>query len=274
MNKDVYVNPCLCGGNSISAERARFDYKGFLYIAYSSIANDAGSKNTLEHYEYCCKSGFNAIKGDVRITADNGLIMCHDAGFTLNENGYISSYHKSNCTLIHDITKSACLALQHENTLNHVVDFDTYIRTCKKYGKVAFITIRDEYIDQVTERMLAVLDKYHYRNMSIVNSFTYASLQTVRNADSAIMLSWVQKSSVVMTKVIVDGCNELGNCVLCMYHFANKGEYDAIDNNVLDYAVKKDIRVYESIVPSEKVEKLIEYGIAGAQISSVPEWFI
>jgi hypothetical protein len=271
MNNDVCDISCP-GKSGISAGRARFDGKGFLYIAYSSIADDAGSKNTLEHFEYCCKSGFNAIKGDVRITADGELIMCHDAGFTLNENGYISTYHRLNCTPIRAMTNSACLALRHEGTLNSVVDFDAYIRTCKKYGKVAFITIRDEYIDEVTKRVLAVLDKYHYRRMSIVNSFTYESLQTVRTADPEMMLSWVQKASAVMTKTMVDGCDDLGNCVLCMYHFPNKGEFDAIDRDVLEYAVRKDIRVYEAIVPSDKVEKLIEYGFAGAQISSVPEW--
>ena len=53
-----------------------------LRIAYSDLMLTPGNLlapiNTAEHYYLAAHLGFNAIKGDVRITADGGLIMCHD----------------------------------------------------------------------------------------------------------------------------------------------------------------------------------------------------
>ncbi len=59
-----------------------------LNIAYSDIG--AAPKNSAEHFQIAAHLGFNALKGDVRITADGGLVMCHDAGITLDENGRAS----------------------------------------------------------------------------------------------------------------------------------------------------------------------------------------
>ena len=61
--------------------------KPFNYISYSRLFEDAGSVNTAEHYRYCGSLPFTSIKGDIRPTIDGGIIMCHDPGFTLDENG-------------------------------------------------------------------------------------------------------------------------------------------------------------------------------------------
>ena len=72
---------------------ARFGQK-VLNIAYSDLT--LAPMNSAEHFYLAAHLGFDALKGDVRITRDNGLILCHDEGFTLNENGRIGGYDR-NC---------------------------------------------------------------------------------------------------------------------------------------------------------------------------------
>lgn len=253
----------------LSRDKARFD-DSFNYVAYSRVNGSDGAINTAEHFKWACKQGFTGIKGDVRPTSDGVLIMCHDAGFTLTDSGTITTYNADTATPIHDMTAEQCLALQHGNG-NYVCSFDEYIKICKKYGKIAYITIRDEYIDEVVAAMFPILDKYNMRTRCIVNSFTLASLQAVRAEDNAIMLSQVLGSGSTITEAAINRAISLGNCMICGFDFPNFGEFDDITDSVVAYARENDIRLYEAQINSmEKVEQLMEYGISGAQMTVVP----
>jgi hypothetical protein len=269
--------------------KARFD-DSFNYIAYSQIYASGISINTAEHFEWAANQGFTALKGDVRPTSDGGLIMCHDAGFTLNTDGKVREYAPSSedytTVTIHDMTEAECLALQHVNTDSHVCNFETFIRICKKHGKIAFITIRDEYMDKVVPKMFEILDKYSMRKRSIVNSFTVPSLEAVRAADDDIMLSNVLNDKTVLTKAHINKAIALGNCLICTFLFpfdydnddngdGNLDGFDALERSLeaLAYAQKKDIRIYSAINNSASdVEKLMAYGVMGAQMTVVPSF--
>lgn len=268
--------------------KARFD-SSFNSIAYSIIANDGGKINTAEHYLHCAKLPFTSVKGDVRPTADGGLIMCHDAGFTLNDAGFVVGYNKlsERTKLIRNMTTAECLSLVHEaEGGNRVTDFETYIRICKRYGKIAYITIRDEGMEDVVPAMFAVLDKYHMRKHCIVNSFTVESLQAVRAVDEDIMLSNVLPARKPLTKEDVDRALSLGNCLVCTFTFPFtdypedvNGDgvidgFDALENSkeALAYAREKDIRIYSAINNSnDHIDKLMAYGVMGVQINVAPE---
>lgn len=255
----------------LSEHKARFD-SSFNYVAYSSVYKSVGAINTAEHYAWCAKQGFTSLKGDVQPTSDGKIIMCHDSGFTLDGNGRISTYDSANATAIHDMTEEQCLALQHANG-NHVCNFDAFIKICKKYGKIAYITIRDKFVDEFVDTMLQTLDKYNMRTRCIVNSFTLSSLQTVRAADDTIMLSQVLPTSETISTKHIDNAVNLGNCMICGFDFPRFGTFDALSEDVLRYARQKDIRLYEAQVDSmEDVDKLIEFGIAGAHMTVVPEF--
>lgn len=251
--------------------KARFD-NSFNYIAYSQVTGSAGKINTAEHYEWAAKQGFTAIKGDVQPTLDGKLVMCHDNGFTLTSDGYITSYNADTATPIHDMTYAECLALQHIGAEQfNVCSFDQFIKICKKYGKIAFITVRDAYIDEVVSAMFAVLDKYKMRDRCIVNSFTLATLQAVREVDGTIMLSQVLDTSASITSAAIDRAVSLGNCMISGFDFPSFGRFDDITEDVIAYAKEKDIRLYQAQVNSmEDIDVLMEYGITGAQMTIAP----
>lgn len=265
--------------------KALFD-DSFNSIAYSSVAGSTGYINTAEHFKWSAKQGFTAIKGDVQPTSDGKLVMCHDDGFTLNSDGQLTTYDAANSTPIHDMTEEQCLALQHRNG-NHVCPFETYIRICKQYGKIAYITIRNAYMDVVVPEMFKILDKYSMRKRCIVNSFNVASLQAVRAMDNGITLSNVLNYETVLTKAHIDTATSLGNCQICSFFFTastvsedtnGDGVMDGFDlleqsKEALSYAQEKDIRVYSAIHYEDvDIDKLLQYGIMGAQLAIVPNF--
>lgn len=272
---------------TVYQQRARFD-GSFNIIAYSTVGEADCSINTAEHYHHCGRMEYTSLKGDVQPTSDGGLIMCHDAGFTLNENGFIEKYDRihARTRAIRDMTAAECLSLRHKcEDGNRVTDFDTYIRICKRYGKPAFITIRDQHMEDVVPAMLEVLDKYRMRRHCIVNSFTVESLEAVRAADADIMLSNVLPGRKILTKEDIDRAERLGNCLICTFLFpftdypedvngdgATDG-FDALElsRGALDYAREKDVRVYSAINKSfSEIDRLLTYGVMGAQMLAQP----
>ena len=212
---------------AISVEKTpELEISGFNYISYSRINGVAHWYNTEQHYLYCAQKDFTSIKGDVRITSDGKLVMCHDAGFTFNENGKITRYDSTNCTLIRDLTEAECLALQYATGDTYVCTFENYISVCKEYDKIAFITIRDEYMDELVPEMMRILKKYVMTNRCIVNSFTYSSLQAVRNAAPSMMLSHVQGYKAGVTIEAIDGAAALGNCLVNGFNFGENSTAD------------------------------------------------
>lgn len=258
--------------NILAMRKASFD-DSFNFIAYSSIDEDGGNINTAEHFNHCAKLRFTSLKGDVRPTLDGGLVMCHDAGFTLNDDGHVVGYDANNAVMIRTLTMEQCKELQHRNG-DKIIDFETYIRICKKYGKVAFITIRDEYIDDVIAALFPILDKYSMRQRSIINSMTYASLQAVRKVDEDIMLCSTNTSGNNLTRNSIDKAWALGNCIANGFDFPSFGGLDDLDaiSDVLQYAHEKGVRVYEAIANSTTtIDSLMERGIMGAHLTFVPD---
>ena len=178
---------------------------------------------------------------------------------------------------IENLCKEQCLALKHLGRVdNYVCDFDTYIRTCKKYGKIAFITIRDKYITEiVVPKMLEVLDKYNMRKNCIINSFTHSTLKIVRQFDDNIMLSQVIQSDNELKVDYINNAINLGVCLICCYDSVKSDKYEALNKAEAQAAIALarayDIRLYEAIVDdATDIDKMLEYGIVGAQMEVVP----
>lgn len=257
---------------TLNTIKARFD-ASFNYIAYSSITGSTAKINSREHFVECAKLAFVSLKGDVRPTSDGKLVMCHDAGFTLNSDGRVTSFNAGNYAAIHDMTEAQCLALRHTND-DAVVGFDEYVRICKKYGKVPFVTIRDEYTDTVVDEVLRVLKKYSMENDAIINSMTYASLEAARKQHPTICLCYTMASSVRLAKTHIDYCVNLGNCIVNGFDFPSFGGFANLEaaQEVLAYAQEKNIRVYEAQNgDAADVDRLLEYGVVGSHMTVVPE---
>lgn len=252
----------------------------FDYIAYSRIAHDKGPVNTAEHLRYCATLPFTSLKADLRPTSDGGVILCHDKGFTLDEDGRITAYDKDNHVKILEMTTAQCLALEHRKPYDgvycKVTDFEDFIRICKSCGKAPFITIRDEQIDSVCAVVLPVLEKYGLTDQSIINSFTVSTLETFRQACPRIRLSYVLPLRKVVERADVDTAIRLGNCLVTSFHFTASNINDGwapmdASRDGIAYAAEKGVAVYQAQVGSAiPLEQLTCRGYSGAQLLYAP----
>lgn len=261
--------------------RSRFDDQ-FNYIAYSKLSANDAPANTEEHYLKCAKADFTALKGDVRNTADRGLIMCHDPGYTFDGNNKITTYNNSNKTLINTLTVAECKALTFAEQYNsqdcHPTDFDTYVKICKKYGKIAFVTVRDEQIDSVVApNVIATLKKYRMMDRAIINSFTIATLTKFREFDSNIMLSLVMNQNTAPSISTVDAVMTLGNCMLNLFDIPLPSGSTLEDiltsyDPVIRYAINNGVMVYEAQTNNSMTDTLLAHGITGSHMTQIPDY--
>lgn len=240
-----------------------------LNIANSGMNLQAN--NSVEHFLMMVKFGFNTLKGDMRLTSDNKIIMCHDAGFTLDANGKITSYDNNNKVLIHDMTYVECMELSYSAFSTYggreatVCDFDTYIRICKTYNCTPYITIRNEYIEDTVTEMLRVLDKYGMRYDCIMNN--YPSINTanyINSVDKNIYQAIVLENGATPTINDVEKCISLNNAMLC---FFLGNDINVNVDNVLEYAHSKGIRVLNGQISQyQSYLNQIKKGITGFHI--------
>lgn len=244
-----------------------------LAIAYSSIGRMA--INTKEHFVDCCKNyGYNVLKCDVRPTSDGKLVLCHDAGFTLDANGRITTYNAANSTSIHEMTAAQCIALEHADSKSYGLLgyyakpclIGDYLDACRAYGKVAFVTIRDEYMDEVVPKLLEELRAHNMLYHTIINSMTYASLVKWRAADSIVCLNYTLSRSVNITSTEIDQVIDLGNAMIGGFGFGTVTNESDITCD-FTYANEKKIRVMNAIgYVSGAYENCIAAGYDGLHI--------
>ena len=259
-----------------SVETGPFDY-----IAYSTVNGIYDAPiNTAAHYLRCCSPeyAFTSIKGDLQLTADNRIVMCHDAGFTLNAEGRITRYSSANMIDILSMTYDQCMALEYEKTYRDehvgVCDFETYISICARSGKNAFINIRDRNIPELVNEMMSIIYRYDMQSRCIINSSSLRSLQAVRAYDPTIALSLVV-SGGVPSQDKVDAALQLGNCLLTLFAYptSSYGGMDTLKAGAdrIAYAREQGLKLYAAVLDRASLtDALLELGICGAQFNEVP----
>ncbi len=253
-------------------KNALFD-REIVNVAYSTIG--VAPINTVEHYLTASKLGFNALKSDVRITKDNVLVMCHDAGFTFDNNGRIDHFVRDNNRKIIDMTADEVLKLEHSEFVDelghyaHPCTFEDFVKVCRENGKICYPVIREEYMDQVLPALYEVIYRYRMENNTIINSMCYASSMAARQYDKDIMLCYTLHGDVPITREDIDKTAALGNAVLCGFNFCRKGDwvFDESQKDAMEYARKKNIRVWQAQVRKyAQYSECIERGITGFHI--------
>ena len=236
-----------------------------LNIAYSSI----GRKpiNTVEHFTDAAENcGYNVLKCDVRPTSDGELVCCHDAGFTFNSSGKITTYDSTNATAIRSVSAETVLSYSFP-TGEHPCLVGDYLDICRKYGKVAFVTIRNEYMDVVIPKLLEELHIHNMTYSSIINCMTYESLVQWRQQDQTVMINYTLGAGANITQEQIDRAIGLGYCSLCGFGLTGSTVSTPTNTCDFEYAREKGIRLLQAIAYKEgSPEACYEMGYDGCQI--------
>lgn len=235
-----------------------------LNIAYSSI--NRKPINTVEHFtDAATNYGYNALKCDVRPTSDGELVCCHDAGFTFDSNGYITTYDSANSTAIRSVTAATCLGYSFK-TGEHPCLVGDYLDVCRTYGKVAFITIRDEYMDVVIPKLLEELRVHNMTYSTIINCMTYNSLIQWRQQDNDVMINYTLNYGVAIDQAQIDKAVGLGYCSLCGFSLSSSALEPSASCD-FEYARQNGIRLLQAIAYKEgSPEACYAMGYDGCQI--------
>lgn len=234
------LNPCLTMMRTASSDEAALSAAWgpgkYQYIAYSSFGGYAG--NSVEFFQKCAKYRFDALKCDVRPTADGKLVCCHDAGFTMDANGRITTFNSTNCTLIRSLTYAQAMALEYDKQVDGkygtVCDIDMFLQICKSSGIPPFITVRDEYMDEVSAALLEAVTKYGYAETAIINSSTRDSLTAVRK--------------VLPDVTLCVFFNPFGSSMAAAYQFATRNR-----NTILSYYYNQSGHTWEEFTTDTTV---------------------
>lgn len=227
-----------------------------LRIAYSDLL--FAPMNSAEHFQLAAHLGFDSLKGDVRITADGGLVMCHDEGLTLDSEGRIGRYDRNNHVKFRDMTFAEVMALEYASfadVMGHhakVCDFETFVRICKMNGKTVYATVRDYNIPEMIAGVIAILRKYDMETNCVINSFTYEALAEVRKHSSVIPVSQVQDIGYLPVKEDIDRLLALGNSILTLFWYTAglTRERWAEADEVMAIAAEANLPVHMALVPS------------------------
>lgn len=263
--------------NSENTIASNYSWKSFyekelLRIAYSAIWVD--KINTATHWLFASDMGFNVLKGDVEITSDGELIMCHDPGFTFDADGRIVAYDSANSTKIVNMTYAECRSKVYaENPARYgcycpVADIDDFLRICKENNKICFVTIRTTNISKVCEKLIEKVKYYGMETRTIVNSLVLDSLKTLRNYEEAddIAINYIHTMSQPITTALVDICKGMGKCFLSVWC---NDTPSVITNSkeAIEYAKTKDIPILAASIGSLAMwNTCISNGIIGSQI--------
>ena len=246
-------------------------------IAYSSVG--LAPINTVAHYRLAASCGFVSIKGDIRPTADGGLVMCHDAGFTFGTDGRIGRFDRQNNTPIltlryDDLLRTEYAETAPDGTHPRVASLDDFLRTARETGKYAFITVRDEEIPAVVAEMFRLIRANGMEERCVVNSFTYETLRETRRYSDTVPVSHVQPHYAALTEDIVRAAADLGNSLVCMFSYPDRDgkAMEAIRASApaMELARSLGMRLFQAIVPTaEERAACLELGFSGFQLLRV-----
>ncbi len=258
--------------DSLSILKSQFD-DSILNIAYSTLEDDIAPVNTVSHFEYAISKGFNVLKSDMRLTKDNEIILCHDAGFTLNEEGRIIGFDESNNTLIRDLNKDDILKLEHAGfyedlgKYEHPTTLEKFLIICKTNNVIPYITFRSEYIEETLSALVPVLEKFNYTHKCIINANppSVDKCYQIRKLLPFVTICHTLSTTDLITTDVINQVYRMGNAYLC----ANTDALDNVDKEVLDYSRSKEIRILGWFVSDpNSYEKYIANGFCGFQITA------
>ena len=209
--------------------------------------------NSLYFFQQAYAAGFRAFKADMRLTADNKIVLCHDAGFTFDGNGRIIAFDSENNTPIHDLTLAQVRALEFAEQAGgnyiHPGVLDDFLVFCKRNRCVPYLTFRNQYIPETADALWASLLMYKMEERAIIN--LYPMNTTIIAALQSKQMYWLicntRQTTIPLTQELIDETALNGCSYLCIYQDMR----DSITPALVQYAASKNVRIWVCGMPTE-----------------------
>lgn len=218
-----------------------------LNIAYSS-QDDGCHINTIEHFKAAVEAGFNCLKTDMQRTSDGVVVLCHDAGFTIDGDGRIGKFDKKNNTPIPEMSFKDIRKLEYasgkaeKGGFPKVCTLEEFVAFCREAGVWMYITQRNNKdIDATQAELKRILKKYRMEKKCIVNNYP-ANTGTCRKIHEylpKVPVCFTMTPESPLTKEKVNEIARLAPVLICL----NTRNIPTLEPEVAAYAASKGIKL-------------------------------
>ena len=242
-------------------------------ISYSGL-DDGYTINTMSHFRKAAEYGFHCLKADMRLLKDGEIILCHDAGLTLDSLGRITKFDKEHYLSLDSMTLEEALSYEHCNAdpessfRPHLATLKEFLLFCKGRKLTPYITIRNERQRPTLESLRRILCETGMTDKIIINNFPAndSTMMMVREYFPDVPVSYTIRGSLKVDREVIDRIDALGNVLLC----ANKRRMGDIPPDVREYAAMKNIPLFGWIVQEpDEIDECLKYGAVGFHVGTM-----
>ena len=243
-------------------------------IEYSVLA-DFGGKNDIEgntelHFLKSISLGFDGLKTDMELTKDGEIVLCHDPGFTLNDDGRIVAFNDANYKAFREMTTKEVLALEFARTENgshyHPCTLDTMLALCRQHNLAAYLTLRPEpWRNETAKRMAELILAHDMQRQTIINLYpgSREAMDFVSSLIPGMVYCNTRLPEDALTTELIDDSATNGYNIICLCHRM----IDTVTPEKCRYAASRGIHVWEwEVTNAEDAAKDIANGITGFQM--------
>ena len=183
----------------------------------------------------------------MRLTKDGEVVLCHDAGYTLDANGRIGRFDGKNFVAIRDMTLENVLRLefaaQFDGQRLHPCTLDTMLGLCRKHGMVAYLTLRPEpWREEAAKRMTELIIRHDMRQQTIVNLYpgSKEAMDSVSKLLPGLVYCNTRLPEDALTEELINATAEQGYKILCLC----RRMIDSVTPEKCRYAARRGVHVW------------------------------
>ena len=244
---------------------------GIMDIEYSVLSGAPG--NSIAHFERAVSDGFKYLKADMRITSDGYIVLCHDAGYTFNDDGRIISYNASNSTPINTLTLAEVKALEFASQVAgeyvHPCSLEEFLVLCKKHGITPYLTVRPEDYALTIPESTRLLKKFALDTVAIYNLYVtkdalWSMCRAFDEENSVLRCYTIHRATDVFDESQLAIAMEMG----CAYIDIWKAQEPSLTDAMWEIISKQRMRILSIGFTESDFDDSVQNGIVGFQNNS------
>ncbi len=248
--------------------------RNVMNIEYSSLGDFQGkgylAGNSEQHFRKSIELGFDGLKADMRLTSDGEIILCHDAGYTFDDDGRIAHFNSGNFVPIREMTFEKAASLEFADVFEgrrlHPCTLDTMLALCQNYGMVPYLTLRHEpWQPETAKRMVELILAHDVQRRTIINLFpgSKKTIDCVSALLPGLEYCFTGLPNQPLSAELIDSSAAEGYKLICIC----RQELASITPEICHYAASKGIHVWTwGANTIEDCKEDISRGVTGFQM--------
>jgi glycerophosphoryl diester phosphodiesterase len=170
----ILISICFCS-RANNYETISFDKKNAKVIAHRGLSG-LEIENTEEAFEAAGERSYYGIEADVRRTADNKFVICHDDSLKKVAGVDI----KVEESTLEELMQIELKPKRKGGESGRLCELGDYISICKNYSKQAILELKSKFTETEISQIIEIINSYGYLDSVTFISFDYASLEYIR----------------------------------------------------------------------------------------------